>query len=125
MGWLLVLVLAAVKGEAKKPKLALDLRVTPRIAYLGQTPLHVQAFVEVTDPNHDLYCPEVTWDWGDETKSSHQEDCDFYQPGDPEFPNQIIYKGDHYYKQTGTMTITVKLKAATKTQVQTQSVEIR
>lgn len=112
-------------AKAEKPKIKLELTVTPRLLawmpWMG--PALVRTRVKVTDPQNDLYCPEVTWLWGDETKSVHQEDCDFFQPG--EVANETWYSNKHLYKEYGKFVISVFLKAATMTRVESSTLEIR
>lgn len=104
------------------------LTVSPRIGQISpgscrRNGLLVTARVHVNDPKNDLYCPELTWDWGDGNREVRQSDCDFYQPG--EEPNDTWYSAQHLYCSQGLMEVSVQLKASTASRRDTQTVEIR
>jgi hypothetical protein len=78
---LLLTAVSALPAEDKKasPKRpGLDLRATPRMAF-SPADIFFTAELKGGDDNHeDLYCPEVTWEWGDGGKSVEESDCEPY-----------------------------------------------
>lgn len=111
---------------ASGPKV--ELTVSPRMGQIfpgecRRNGLLVTTRVHVEDPKGDLYCPEVTWEWGDGNREIHQEDCDIYQPGISS--TDTWYSKQHLYCSPGVMEISILLRSATTTRKETSTVEIR
>jgi hypothetical protein len=70
--------------------------------------LRVRAELEGTpeDPE-EYYCLEEEWEWGDETESLHEPDCDPYEEG---AELQRRFSSSHTYRYPGTYTIWLRLK---------------
>jgi hypothetical protein len=70
--------------------------------------VRVRAELEGTpeDPEK-YYCLEEEWDWGDETESLHEPDCDPYEDG---AEIQRRFSSSHTYRYPGTYTIYLRLK---------------
>ena len=74
--------------EKKKP--SISLRANPTA---GFSPLRVVVTAEVkggSDDYEDFYCASVEWDWGDDTKSQNNADCDPYEPGKSEIKRRYV-----------------------------------
>lgn len=107
----------------KKP--SLSLKATPAIAF---APARIVIVAEVkggANDFEDLYCPSVDWDWGDDTNSVADSDCEPYQPGKSEIKRR--YTIEHRYRNAGSYKIMLKLKkgdrvvASANTQIQVRS----
>ena len=107
----------------KKP--SLSLKATPAISF---APARIVILAEVkggANDFEDFYCPSVDWDWGDDTNSTVDSDCEPYQPGKSEIKRR--YTVEHRYKNAGAYKIILKLKkgdrvvASANTQVQVRS----
>jgi hypothetical protein len=107
----------------KKP--SLSLKASPAISF---APARIVLVAEVkggANDFEDFYCPSVDWDWGDETNSVADTDCEPYQPGKSEIKRR--YTVEHRYKNEGTNKNTLKLKkgarivASANAQVQVRS----
>ena len=97
--WLFVMAIATVatvsaappaqKPEQKK-KPSISLRANPPI---GFSPLRVVITAEVkggANDYEDFYCASVEWDWGDDTKSENESDCDPYEAGKSEIKRRYV-----------------------------------
>jgi hypothetical protein len=98
---------------AKKPvKPTITLRSSPA---MGFAPARFVLTAEITggpDDYEDFYCATVEWDWGDDTKSENQQDCDPYEPGKSEFRRR--FTADHTYTIGGEFRAEFKLKQKKK-----------
>src|SRR5688500_19744572 len=84
-------------SEPKKPSVAF--RLTPPV---GFSPLRVRVTVELRggdDDYADFYCPEIEWDWADDTTSENSEDCEPYVAGKSTIMRR--YTSEHTYRQSG------------------------
>ena len=98
-------------ADAKPKKPALDMRVTPRMAF---SPVNVLVVAELKggDDIEEYYCPEIEWDWDDGGKSVHEADCDPYKDGtaiDRRFTQE------HMYPRAGIYNVKASFKKAGKT----------
>lgn len=104
----LILVPALFTEDAKKSKRpGLDLRATPRMAF---SPAQIRFTAELKggdDDNEDLYCPEVTWEWGDGGKSVEEGDCEPYTPG---AKIERRYSTHHTYPRAAVYAVKVTLR---------------
>jgi len=94
----------------KKP--SLSLKATPAISF---APARIVIVAEVKGGSNDFedfYCPNVEWDWGDDTTSTANTDCDPYVPGKSEIKRR--YTVEHRYKNSGAYKIVLRLKKADK-----------
>jgi hypothetical protein len=107
----------------KKP--SLSLKASPAISF---APARVVIVAEVkggANDFEDFYCPSVDWDWGDDTNSTADTDCEPYQAGKSEIKRR--YTIEHRYKNAGAYKITLKLKkgerivASANAQIQVRS----
>lgn len=104
----------------KKP--SLSLKASPAISF---APARIVLVAEVKGGSNDFedfYCPSVDWDWGDETNSVADTDCEPYQAGKSEIKRR--YAIEHRYKNEGTYKITLKLKKSTRV-VATASAQVQ
>jgi len=101
--------LAREQGN-KKP--SLSLKASPAISF---APARIVLVAEVkggANDFEDFYCPSVDWDWGDDTNSVADTDCEPYQAGKSEIKRR--YTIEHHYKNAGSYKITLKLKKGTR-----------
>jgi hypothetical protein len=94
----------------KKP--SLSLKASPSIAF---APARIVIVAEVKGGSNDFedfYCPNVEWDWGDDTTSKADTDCDPYAPGKSEIKRR--YTIEHRYKNSGAYKIVLRLKKGDK-----------
>ena len=107
----------------KKP--SLSLKATPAISF---APARIVIVAEVKGGSNDFedfYCPNIEWDWGDDTTSTANSDCDPYVPGKSEIKRR--YTVEHRYKNSGAYKIVLRLKkgdkivATANTQVQVRA----
>ena len=94
----------------KKP--SLSLKATPAISF---APARIVIVAEVKGGSNDFedfYCPNVEWDWGDDTTSTADTDCDPYVAGKSEIKRR--YTIEHRYKNSGAYKIVLRLKKADK-----------
>ncbi|MBM3777439.1 MAG: hypothetical protein FJW23_04245 [Acidimicrobiia bacterium] len=91
-------------GEGKP---SLSLSVSPSLA---STPARISARLVVTggaDDYEEYYCPEVEWDWGDDTKSRAKRDCDPYEPAKSRIGRR--YTIQHTYHRAGQFRVTFRM----------------
>lgn len=63
------------------------------------------------DPE-EYYCLEEEWDWGDETESSYEPDCDPYEEG---AELKRIFTATHTFRYPGTYRIFLRLNRGKET----------
>ena len=94
----------------KKP--SLSLKATPAISF---APARIVIVAEVKGGSNDFedfYCPTVEWDWGDDTTSTADSDCEPYSAGKSEIRRR--YTVEHRYKNAGAYKIILRLKKGEK-----------
>ena len=94
----------------KKP--SLSLKATPAISFAPARIIIVAEVKGGLNDFEDFYCPDVEWDWGDDTTSTADTDCDPYVPGKSEIKRR--YTVEHRYKNAGAYKIVLRLKKADK-----------
>jgi hypothetical protein len=97
-------------SEPKKPSVAF--RLTPPV---GFSPLRVRVTVDVRGGDDDyaeFYCPEIEWDWADDTVSEMSEDCAPYVAGKSTITRR--YTSEHTYRQSGSYQIYFRMKQKDK-----------
>jgi len=94
----------------KKP--SLSLKATPAISFAPARIIIVAEVKGGANDFEDFYCPDVEWDWGDDTTSTADTDCDPYVPGKSEIKRR--YTVEHRYKNSGAYKIVLRLKKADK-----------
>jgi len=97
---LLALLLAIMSADVVKPHGSL--RVNPR---MGHAPVDVLAIMLIVNPGQLLYCSDLTWDWGNGTRSFHSADCDPTEA----IPVRWVESRRHVYGVPGEYIITVSL----------------
>jgi hypothetical protein len=111
-------------GGDNKPKLSLKAQPVMAIA-----PARVVFTAELTggsNDNQEYYCPTVEWQWGDDTSSESNSDCEPYQSGKSEIKRRFTM--DHSYAHGGPQPLRVqfRLKRRDKTIVATSTnIQIR
>lgn len=98
-------------ADAKPKKPALEMRVTPRMAF---SPVNILMVAELKggDDIEEYYCPEVEWDWDDGGKSVHEADCDPFGPGTT---IERRFSQEHYYRRAGIYNVKASFKRAGRT----------
>ena len=106
----------------KGPKVSVSLKATPQV---GFAPIRMVFVAEVKGDDHaDLYCPAVEWDWGDDTKSLKQADCDPFEAGKSEIKRRYVL--DHSFDLPGAFKVELRLKQKNKVVARgTTTVQVR
>jgi len=111
---LLLTIAVAFAGTAlddKKPKISL--KANPA---MGVSPVRVVVTADITggaNDNEELYCAAVEWQWGDETRSINNADCDPYEAGKSQIKRR--FTADHVYRTSGEYRVMFILKKGGKT----------
>jgi hypothetical protein len=105
---ILAVPLAFAADKPKKP--ALDLRVTPRMAF---SPVNILIVAELKggDDIEEYYCPEIEWDWDDGGKSVHEADCEPFHEGSA---IERRFSQEHFYRRAGVYNIKATFRKAGK-----------
>jgi hypothetical protein len=115
--------LQALEQGSKKP--SLSLKATPAISF---APARIVIVAEVkggANDFEDFYCPSIDWDWGDDTNSTSDTDCEPYQAGKSDIKRR--YTVEHRYRNAGRYKIVLRLKkgdrvvASANTQIQVRA----
>jgi hypothetical protein len=102
---------AAQDNQSKKP--SLSLRVASN---LSTAPSNVRATAVLrggSNDTEDLYCPQIEWEWGDDTTSESSADCDPYQVGKSRITRR--YSARHTFHYGGHYKVTIRLKQKRRT----------
>jgi hypothetical protein len=99
-------------GADKPKKPAVDMRVSPRMAFSPVTILVVAELKGGTDSD-EFYCPEIEWDWDDGGKSVHEADCSPFEEGKTTIERR--FSQEHHYRQAGIYNIKASFKRAGRT----------
>ena len=94
--------------EQGNKKASLSLKATPAVSF---APARVVVVAEVkggADDSEEFYCPTVEWEWGDDTVSMTEADCDPYEVGKSTIKRR--YTIEHRYKNPGGFKIILRLK---------------
>jgi hypothetical protein len=110
------------KEGDKRPRLAL--RAQPSV---GVSPARVVLTAELVGGANDFeeyYCAAVEWEWGDDTRSESNTDCEPYEEGKSEIKRRYVV--EHVYMRAGSYKIYIRLKRRNKSvAAATASVQIR
>jgi hypothetical protein len=112
------------KESDARPKLML--KAQPLMAIAPARVVFTAELVGGANDYEEFYCPTVEWDWGDDTRSESNSDCEPYQPGKSEIKRRFTM--DHSYKHGGVSPLRVlfRLKHRDKTLVGTSTtIQIR
>jgi len=108
-----LLVAVAFSGNTlaeKKPKISVKANPT-----MGMSPVRVVVTADITggaNDDADFYCAAVEWEWGDDTRSTNNADCDPYEAGKSEFKRR--FTADHTYRTSGEYRVMFRLKKKDK-----------
>jgi hypothetical protein len=94
------------KDGDKRPRLTL--RAQPSVAV---SPVRVALTAELTGGANDFeeyYCAAVEWEWGDDTRSESNTDCEPYEEGKSEIKRRFVVQ--HVFERAGSYKIFVRLK---------------
>lgn len=97
-----------ITGQDEDEDAELRLRATPRIAFAPADILFVGQIRGGPDDNEQLYCPEIEWDWGDDTTSEQTLDCDPYEAGVTDIRRRFSVR--HIYNYGGRYEVRLHLK---------------
>lgn len=98
-------------GDDKKPKISV--KANPS---MGMSPVRVVVTADVNggpDDSEDYYCAGVEWEWGDDTRSTNNADCDPYEAGKSQIKRR--FTADHVYRAAGEYRVQFRLKKKDKT----------
>jgi len=98
------------QGGNRKP--SLSLKATPAVSF---APARIVVVAELKGGSNDFadfYCPTLEWEWGDETRSSAEADCEPYEAGKSEIRRR--YTVEHRYRNPGGFRIVLRLKKGDK-----------
>ena len=98
------------KDTRKKPSVSLKTSPT-----FGFAPMRIVVTAELKGGSSDLeelYCPEVEWVWGDDTRFESEQDCDPYEAGKSEIKRRYVVS--HTYHTAGTYQVEFYLKQKNK-----------
>jgi len=101
------------KESDSRPKLTL--KAQPLMAIAPARVVFTAELIGGANDYQEFYCPTVEWEWGDDTRSESNSDCDPYQPGKSEIKRRFTM--DHSYKNGNNMPLKVlfRLKRRDKT----------
>ena len=63
------------------------------------------------DEHEDFYCPEVEWEFGDGSRSSHQADCEAFTSG---MALERRFTSSHAYRRPGEYEVRVTLRRSNR-----------
>jgi hypothetical protein len=93
-------------------KASLSLKAAPAVSF---APARVVVVAEIKggpEDSEEFYCPTVEWEWGDDTVSTAEADCDPYSAGKSAIKRR--YTIEHRFKNPGGFKIILRLKKGTK-----------
>jgi PKD repeat protein len=81
---------------------------------MALSPVSVLVVAQLTggDEHEDFHCPDVEWDFGDGSRSSHQADCEPFTEG---MTLERHFQARHTYRQPGDYEVRVTLRRASRT----------
>jgi len=106
------------KASSKRP--GLDLRATPRMAFSPADIFFTAELKGGDDNNEELYCPELTWEWGDGGKSVEESDCEPYTES---AKIERRFTAHHTYGRAAVYSVKVTLRKSGKS-VAAQTVQV-
>jgi hypothetical protein len=102
---------ATAEGSQHKdadPRPKLVLRAQPSV---GISPARVVLTAELVggaDDFEDYYCASIEWEWGDDTKSESNVDCQPYEAGKSEIKRRFTIQ--HVFTRSGAYKVSIRLK---------------
>jgi hypothetical protein len=93
----------------KKP--SLSLKASPSVSFAPARVVVVAELKGGPDDLEEFYCPTVEWEWGDETTSTAEADCDPYSAGKSEIKRRFTV--EHVFR-AGSHQIAFRLKRRDK-----------
>ena len=113
MGTVLLVPFTAMQArEQGNKKASLSLKAAPAVSF---APARIVVVAEIKggpEDSEEFYCPTVEWEWGDDTVSTAEADCDPYSAGKSTIKRR--YTIEHRYKNPGGFKIILRLKKGTK-----------
>jgi hypothetical protein len=100
------------KSDKERKRPSISLKSSPAF---GFAPVRMVLTAELkggSGDHEDLYCPEVEWVWGDDTKSEQLSDCDPYEPGKSEIKRRYVVS--HTFQTAGIYEVQFWLKQKDK-----------
>jgi hypothetical protein len=97
---------------AKDKHASLTLKASPSISF---SPSRIMVSAELKGGSSDTdeyYCPSVEWDWGDDTQSESNVDCEPFQAGTSTI--QRRWTASHTFNSGGQYRIVLRLKRNNK-----------
>jgi plastocyanin len=113
MGTVLLVPFTAMQArEQGNKKASLSLKAAPAVSF---APARIVVVAEIKggpEDSEEFYCPTVEWEWGDDTVSTAEADCDPYSAGKSTIKRR--YTIEHRFKNPGGFKIILRLKKGTK-----------
>ena len=100
------------KDPKDNPRPRISLRAQPPV---GVAPARVVLTAELIGGLNDFeeyYCPTVSWEWGDDTKSESTVDCEPYEAGKSEIKRRFTVQ--HVFQEEGSHKVFFRLKRRNK-----------
>ena len=107
-----MLALAAATADDKPKRPKISVKANPAMAI---SPARVVASADISggpDDFEEFYCAAVEWDWGDDTKSESNTDCEPYEAGKSQIKRHFTI--DHTYNVAGDYRVEFRLKQKSK-----------
>lgn len=96
--------------DDKAKKARLSLRASPPVAF---SPARIVVTAELSGGDAaELYCPDIEWDWGDDTKSEAKQNCEPYVEGESTLTRR--WTQSHTYTRAGRYQAYLRLKRGDK-----------
>lgn len=103
-------VTASGDEDDKERKARLSLRASPPVAF---SPARIVVTAELTGgADAELYCPEIEWEWGDDTRSEAKQNCEPYLEGESTLTRR--WTQSHTYTRAGRYQAYLRLKRGDK-----------
>jgi len=113
MGTVLLVPFTAMQArEQGNKKASLSLKAAPAVSF---APARIVVVAEIKggpEDSEEFYCPTVEWEWGDDTVSTAEADCDPYSAGKSAIKRR--YTIEHRFKNPGGFKIILRLKKGTR-----------
>lgn len=112
------------KGGGKpadtRPKLTM--RAAPSVGIAPTRVLFTAELLGGADDFEEYYCASVEWDWGDDTTSESNTDCEPYEAGKSTIRRR--FTNNHTFQRSGNYKVSIRLKRGDR-QVATASANIQ
>jgi hypothetical protein len=99
-------------GPDKKSKPSIIVKVTPLVGFSPARMVVTADLKGGADDAEEFYCPTIEWDWGDDTKSEMNDDCEPYEAGKSEIKRH--FSTDHVYNTSGEYRVEFRIKQKNK-----------